>query len=157
MAFIIILGNVLVMISFISAPATLKLFYAQKMKAHVYIRVMTRIFEYFPVFNFSLGFGCISLIAAERFDITSMNWVDGLHYGYEEFTSPVDRIAPLTGDIVEQPAASHFYNNIVFLNFVYAFLWFYFDHVLSSNRGVSYSFFFPLQKSYWKTVFPFCF
>ena len=63
----------------------------------------------------------------------------------------------MTGDIIEQPAASHFYYNIIFLNIVYVFLWLYFDHVLSSNRGVAYSFYFPLQKSYWMTVFPSCF
>lgn len=34
------------------------------------------------------------------------------------------------------------------------FLTWYFDHVLSSNRGVAYSLLFPFQKAYWKTVFP---
>jgi hypothetical protein len=40
---------------------------------------------------------------------------------------------------------------------MYALLWLYLDHVISSNRGVSYSFYFPLQKTYWMSVFPYFF
>lgn len=143
------------MISFINAPITLKLFYAQKMKARSYVRFTTRFFEYFPVFNFSLGFAVIGLIAAESFDTFSMNWVDGKPFTDFEFNKEVTRKASMTDDIIEQPAASHFYSNMVFLNYVYLALWFYLDHIISSNRGVAYSFYFPFQKSYWLSVFPF--
>jgi hypothetical protein len=33
-------------------------------------------------------------------------------------------------------------------------LWFYFDHIIASNRGVAYSFYFIFQKSYWLSILP---
>ena len=67
-AFIVILGNVLTMITFVDAPGTINLFYSENMRAHAYIRVITSIFEYFPVFNYCIGFGLICMYAADRFD-----------------------------------------------------------------------------------------
>jgi hypothetical protein len=48
----------------------------------------------------------------------------------------------------------HFVRKIKAMTWVYFLAFIYFDHVLSSNRGVSYSFFFPFLKSYWKSIFP---
>ena len=67
-AFIVILGNVLIMITFIDGPATIMLFYSDKMRAHAYIRFVVHVFEYFPVYNFCVGFGLIAMFAADRFD-----------------------------------------------------------------------------------------
>ena len=40
--------------------------------------------------------------------------------------------------------------------YIFIVLWWYCDHVFASNRGVAHSLYFPLQKSYWLSVFPCC-
>lgn len=87
------------MISFISAPNTINLFYAEKMRKISYIRFVTKVFEYFPVFNFSLGYGLIAMYAADRFDARAMNWVKGKPFGGEQFHLETERIN-LKGDLI---------------------------------------------------------
>ena len=53
---------------------------------------MTKTFEYFPVFNFSLGYGLIAMYAADRFDANAMNWEKGKPFGDYEFHLETERI-----------------------------------------------------------------
>ena len=92
-AFIVILGNVLIMIAFINAPGTIDLFYREKMRTFTYIKVATHILEYFSVFNFCIGFGLICMYATDRFDARSMNWRPGDYYGDEMFHKSTIRIS----------------------------------------------------------------
>lgn len=81
------------MLTFINGPATINLFYSNKMRAHAYIRFMVHVFEYFPVFNFCVGYGLIAMHAADSFDARSMNWVDGEYFGDEMFAKSTERIS----------------------------------------------------------------
>jgi hypothetical protein len=61
-----------------------------------------------------------------------------------------------TGDVINAYAAHYWMQNIVKVTYFLLFLFWYLDHTLASNRGTSYSFYFPVQLSYWKSVFKSC-
>ena len=60
----------------------------------------------------------------------------------------------MTIDDIFVPPANHFMINNFRVFLGSAFLFWYLDHLISSNRGASQSFYFPLQPSYWINVFP---
>ena len=121
---------------------------------HAYIKFTTAMLEFFPTFSFSMAFGQICLIASKRFNFNTINWVDGHHMTYEEYTSWRILEVKTTNDIIHVKPIYHFVYMIQKTGvFIFIMFW-YFDHVLSSNRGVGYSLYFPFQKSYWQSVFP---
>ena len=69
------------------------------------------------------------------------------------YSTSTERIS-MQGNLIHQPPAISFHHNILIINWIYLALWFYFDHIISSNRGVAYSFYFIFQKSYWKSILP---
>ena len=154
LSFFVALFNVLVTISFMSAPITLNLFYTISMREHAFIRVVTFVLECFPIFNYRMCLGIICLHASRRFDFNLLNWVDGEPYGYEEYNKWYDIEAKMNNSVIRCPPASHFANNNIAITILFTVLWFYFDHVISSNRGVGYSYLFPFYKSYWASLFP---
>lgn len=145
------------MLCFTSTPATLKLFYEDHQQAISYIRMTTNILEFMPTFSFAMAFGLTTNEASKKFDFNEMNWIDGKPFGTEQFYQEFEYTTKTTHSHIIAPSVAFFTNRIIFIGWTYFFLFLYFDHVLSSNRGVSYSFFFPFQKSYWITVFPFLF
>jgi len=150
----IILANIYIMIIFISTTATLKLFYSDDMMEYVYIRMVTTILEMFPSFCFAMSYGITTFEASKNFDYGDLNWREGHHFGWEEYEKHFDYTGELTGQIIISPTVGHFVRKIKMMTWVFFFAFIYFDHIISSNRGVSYSFFFPFLKSYWKTIFP---
>ena len=91
--------------------------------------------------------------AAKSFDIATMNWKEGAPYSWDEYYQWQEEGSIVDGDVCFEPPASYFVNRIIAMNFVYILFWLYLDHVIASNRGVAYSFYFPFQKTYWKRVF----
>ena len=57
---------------------------------------------------------------------------------------------------VHGPSAADFQDKVFRTMWIFVAAWWYFDHVLASNRGYAYPFYFPFTKSYWLSVFP-CF
>jgi hypothetical protein len=96
-----------------------------------------------PTFSFALAFGLTTNIASRKFDFNEMNWVDGVTFGNDEYYKEYESYSKTTQTHIIAPSVSHFTNKIKLTAWLYFFMFLYFDHVLSSNRGVSYSFFFP--------------
>ena len=155
LSYSLILANVLVEISFTNTPLTMKLFYAENMNWRFYIKVITWFLECTPTYSFSVAFGLMSLIASKRFNYNTVNWVDGTHFGYEEYIWERTIVVKTTHDVMHPPSVRHFVRNIQETTVFFVIAFWYFDHILSSNRGVAYPLLFPFTKSYWLSVFPF--
>ena len=155
LSYSIILANVLVETSFTNTALTLKLFYSDAVIVHQYINVVVWFLECFPTFSFSMAFGQICMIASKKFDFNTINWVEGKHLGYDDYHNGILIISKTTFDVIHTKSIEHFVNCILQSGIFFFVMFWYCDHIFSSNRGVAYSLYFPLQKSYWMTVFPF--
>ena len=154
LSYSIILANIFINCLFISTSGTMKLFYASDMKKYTYIKITTFLLEMWPIFDFTLSYGITTFKASKNFDYGGLNWLEGSHFGWEEMDIEYDFSGEISGLIIKAPSVNYFLNKIKTMAWVFFFLFIYLDHVLSSNRGVGYSFFFPFLKSYWKSVFP---
>ena len=112
LSYSIILDNILVEISFTNTPLTLKLFYSDAVIKHFYIRVTTTLLEFFPTFSFSMAFGQICLLASKKFDFNTINWVDGHHLSYEEYTEWRILEVKTTNDVIHIKPIRHFVHMI---------------------------------------------
>jgi hypothetical protein len=155
LSYSLILANVLVECSFSVTPLTLKLFYAENMNWRLYIKVIKWILECFPTYSFSLGFGLMSMIASKRFNYNTVNWVDGSHFGLKEYYWERRIVVTTTNDVMYPPSVAYCVNCLIYTTIFFVVAFWYFDHILSSNRGVAYSMLFPFTKKYWISVFPF--
>lgn len=106
------MANILVEISFTNTPLTLKLFYADAVIKHSYIRVTTGLLEFFPTFSFSMAFGEICLLASKRFNFNTINWVDGHYMTYEDYTEWRILEVKTTHDIIHIKPIRHFVHMI---------------------------------------------
>lgn len=145
----LILANILVESSFTNSGATLKLFYSEAMMWRPYVKFTVWALECWPTFDFSLAWGLLAIKSSTRFNFNTMNWVEGAMFEPSDYYDEKVFVVKTTHDVIHAPSIAHFMKNIRHNIYILIVLTWYFDHVLSSNRGVSYPLTFPFQKSYW--------
>lgn len=112
------------------------------------IRMARLFFNSVPSFTFSVTLGALIKVASTHLDPQSIIWVKGRKYGWDDFTrretgsivldvtytmpSGMESLMILLGDVV-----------------MYLVLAWYFDHVISNNRGVADPPYFLFTKKYW--------
>jgi len=131
------------------------LFYTIRAESNPIIETIVFFFELLPPFQFCMIFGVIAHTACNHFSSVSMNWVPGVVYDdsmwYENLH--FHKESQEGGDL-NVPSPSH-YMNKMYMDFVLlTFMWWYLDHVLSSNRGAPHNFYFIFQKQYWQSLKP---
>ena len=104
---------------------------------------MLGIFSFYPPFFFSLVFGNYVRIASTHYNDEEMRWEDGRAFTTEDFFAWTSGKFS-TGDSyhVFPPALSLFF--LVLNSLFYLLLMWYFDHIVSSNRGGNYRVYFCL-------------
>ena len=150
----LILANILVQCAFTNCAVTLKLFYSETMMQFGWIKIVKWILECWPTYDFSLAWGLLAIRAGTKIDYNTLNWVNGDPFRDSDWYAEETWEIKTTHDIIHSTSINHLYKNIAHITYFLMLLTWYFDHVLSSNRGVAYPLTFPFQKSYWKTVFP---
>jgi ABC-type multidrug transport system fused ATPase/permease subunit len=103
-----------------------------------------------PSFTYSVCFGAIVKIASTHLDPALVIWVKGRKFLWEDFT------ARETGSIVlsmnfTMPSAMESMMVMVGDIVIYMTLAWYFDHIVSHNRGVADPPYFLFTKKYWRT------
>ena len=106
----------------------------------------------FPPFIYSLLFGVIVRKATTHFDENSQQFVEGSSFGWSDLTKPETGEFSV-GDTYESPTPLHSFGMMFLVIFIYSILLWYFDHVISDNRGTNESFYFFLTPKYWESVF----
>lgn len=142
--------------TFTNTPFTLVLFYSAKVESHTFIMIARWILECFPTFSFSMAFGQICFVASKGFSYEAANWRVGKHLGYAEYYESKTIESKSTFNVLYMKPIAHFVHCIEMIGVFFFVMFWYCDHIFSSNRGVAFSLFFPFQKSYWLSVFPFC-
>ena len=120
------------------------MFYSDRIQGFFYVYVVTSILELIPTYNFSMAFGMVATQASKRFDFNHATWVDGHPYNNTQYYEDVTYNVKTTGDVIRAYAAHYWMQNIVKVTYGLIFLFWYLDHTLASNRGTSYSFYFPV-------------
>ena len=143
LSYSIILANILVECTFSNTPFTLKLFYSDAVVSHTFVKVWTWFLEMAPTFSFSMAFGQICFVASKRFHFDSISWIDGRKITMDDYYASTEMISKTTLDVIHTKPIAHFVHCINQTSVGLFILFWYFDHILSSNRGVAYSLYFP--------------
>lgn len=112
------------------------------------MRIFRTFFNLVPSFTFSVCFGAIVKVAATHFDPHLIIWVPGKRYTWTDFTTRE------TGSVVmnvgyTMPSAFESLLVMMMDVLLYAGLAWYFDHILSHNRGVADVWYFPFTAKFW--------
>jgi hypothetical protein len=100
------------------------------------VTFMRTMFYLFPSFTVSVCFGAVALVASTHMDPASVTWVKGLKYSWADFFKPDD--GWIVGGIHwTAPSGFEFMMILVYDALFFLLLTWYFDHVVSHNRGVA--------------------
>ena len=111
------------------------------------IRLM---FYFYPPFTFSILYGIISRASSTHFDDSQQAFVEGSYFGWSDLANP--EIGYFSqGDNYASPSPWECFGIMVLISLIYSILIWYFDHVISANRGTNESFYFFLEGKYWNT------
>lgn len=100
------------------------------------------IMEFFPPFNFSLGYGVISRITGNHFDGEEMRWIEGREFTWEDWNFKLTGNFAM-GKTYEVPPVTSPMKNLLFNTLIFWVLAWYFDNIQSGK------YFFFLSRSYW--------
>ena len=119
-------------------------------KGEWYSILLRDIFYTYPPFTFSILFGIINWKASSHYDDSTMSFVPGTFFGWADLVHP--EIGEFSqGDMFESPTPIHCFGMFLLIMVAYSALTWYFDHVISDNRGTNESFYFCFQSKYWHT------
>lgn len=108
-----------------------------------------RFLTLYPPFNFSKVYGDISQKSGYHFDYNQNRWVEGPGYGWSDLTESITGLMSFSGSQYDAPMTLDAILYMIMDGAIFAALSWYFDHVISSNRGHSLSVFFFLSPKFW--------
>jgi len=118
-------------------------------KAGVSVDVVRWLFFMTPPFVFSMIFGIISRKSSPHFDDNAQKFLPGAGFGWADLVKPeVGEFS--TGDTYSSPTPLYGFGIILLEMVFYTILIWYFDHVVSANRGTDEPFYFFLTRNYWE-------
>ena len=150
MSYAVVLLSIVILIMLTNALVLYFIFFNERSDASV--KVLRAVFYMFPPFIYSLLFGVIVRKATTHFDENSQQFVEGSSFGWSDLTKPETGEFSV-GDAYESPTPLHSFGMMFLVIFIYSILLWYFDHVISDNRGTNESFYFFLTPKYWESVF----
>ncbi|CAI2382726.1 unnamed protein product [Moneuplotes crassus] len=146
----IILAALLIQFAFSFDSIVLVLFFAEGTSIIVKI-IRTILFLVYPPFTYGILFMQIMRVATMHFNSNYQSFVPGKFFSWGDLLfEEQDAIVTGLKYHVISPLAS--FGFLLFNLVLYMTLTWYFDHVVTSNRGVIYSKLFCCRKSYWKKL-----
>lgn len=98
--------------------------------------VLKYIFYFYPPFIFAIMFGIVNRRASTHFDDSTFSFVPGTYFGWKDLTIPeIGEFA--IGDQFESPTVLSCFGVYFLIIIFYLTLIWYFDHVISHNRGTN--------------------
>lgn len=155
LSYSLILGVILCELLFTNYFLPLKIFYSESLKNLPEVNFVRGILEMVPTYVYSLNFGIVADESSKHLDLVNVAWLDGHTYTWEQFETNREMTVTAIADTLHIPAPMYFLNKQKKITFWLSVMFWYFDHVISSNRGAGNRFYFPVQPSYWLSVFPF--
>jgi ABC-type multidrug transport system fused ATPase/permease subunit len=144
----------LVNIIFANTDWILRLFYSSLSEGSGFVSLFLDVLMMLPPYQYVMAFGLTARAGGARLNYDSMSWTPGAKFGSAEYYADIREIAQATGAHIHAPSVASFMSSMYWTQFWIWVLWWYLDHVLASNRGVAYCFYFMFQKQYWVSVLP---
>ncbi len=126
--------------------------------ADFWVYIVKFFLNLFPTFQFTKSFKDISRVAAGTIDWDKERWVNvifflfkGLEYSISNATDTLYGHL-FDGSYFEIPCTLWSFFYFILQIIFYSILTWYFDHIITSNRGKYFEKLFFLKKSYWKSV-----
>jgi hypothetical protein len=124
--------------------------YNDKTKDTFTVSTARAFFSAIPSFTFSVCFGAITKIASTHLDPHLIIWVHGRRFTWRDFFEREH--GQLVGSVTfTMPSAGEAMGMLVFDMLMYLVLAWYFDHILSHNRGVADPWYFLFTEKYWRS------
>ena len=108
-----------------------------------------RFLTLYPPFNFSKAYGDISQKSGYHYDYNQNRWIEGPGYTWSDLLEPISGQMSFTGSSFDAPRTLDSFLYMIMDGFIFAVFCWYFDHVVSHNRGHSLNGFFFLTPKYW--------
>ncbi|KAL4511800.1 hypothetical protein ABPG72_012645 [Tetrahymena utriculariae] len=116
-----------------------------------WIMIFVFFLNMYSPFQYTLIFVAISQKSGIHFDSQTSNWIRGDGYNWSYITDTIN--GQERGNNFEAPCPLQSFLLLLLMSAVYGVLTWYFDHVISSNRGSSLPWYFLFTPSYWRGVF----
>jgi len=150
MAYTFVLLTIIFQIVFSQQDINNLFLYNDSTRNTPFVYLFRSFFNLVPSFTFSVCFGAIVKVASTHFDAHLIIWIPGKRYTFSDF------ITRETGSIIKgigytMPSALESFGVLVADVVLYTVLTWYFDHVLSHNRGVADPWYFPFTRKYWES------
>lgn len=152
MAFTVVLVIIVFELVFSQPDFNSRFFFANSMENNFMISNIKRIFYMFPSFSLSICYGALVKMAARHLDQAIFAWIPGEKYTWSDFGKNLE------GKLVDgveytMPSPLHSVEMMIRSMLIYLALTWYFDHVISANRGVADPLYFMFTPKFWKSVF----
>ncbi|KAL4471570.1 hypothetical protein ABPG74_008463 [Tetrahymena malaccensis] len=116
-----------------------------------WIMIFVFFLNMYSPFQYTLIFVAISQKAGIHFDTQTSNWIHGGGYEWSYITDTIK--GQERGINFEAPCPLQSFLLLLLMSSVYGVLTWYFDHIISSNRGSSHPWYFLFTPAYWRGVF----
>ena len=108
-----------------------------------------RFLTLYPPFNFSKAYGDISQKSGYHFDYNQNRWIQGPGYNWSNLLDPIEGEMSFSGTHFDVPRTLDSLMYMVMDGAIFAGVAWYFDHVISHNRGHSLGLLFFLTPRFW--------
>lgn len=136
---------------FSQQDAVYNIFYNDRLQGNVFITIVRTVFYLMPTFTMSVIYGTIGRRASTHLDSAQFAWIKGHPYSWDQFMENEVGVFS-TGDTFNAPSPCRVYMYLIGSVFFFIIMTWYFDHIISSNRGVSDPPYFIFTRKYWRSV-----
>jgi hypothetical protein len=140
----------IVILLVVSNPLTMYFIFFNDI-SNSFIILIRYIFYMLPPFTFSLIFGIIVRKATSHFDDNAQQFIKGTGFGWADLVQP-EKGEFSTGDTYSSPTPLAGFGILCLQLIMCGILIWYFDHVVSSNRGSNERFYFFATRNYWENL-----
>ena len=136
MSFTFILITIIFEFMFSEPDVNNRFFFNDGMQGNLFITTVRNFFYLFPSFPLSLCFGSILKQGAQHMDQAIFAWVEGQEVTWEDFSADKHG-RMIDGLVYTMPSPLKSLGVMVQDIILFLLLTWYFDHIISHNRGVS--------------------
>ena len=125
------------------------LYFIYQSASSTMVKIAKVFFNIYPSFHYSKIFCDIERKADSHFDMLEAKWISGNEFTTKDLFEVTKGKVIFPAEPYEIPSPFQSYLYMLLTSLVYIILIWYFDHVISSNRGKPYHPLFFLQPSFW--------
>jgi hypothetical protein len=135
-----------------TVPMASYAFYIKNIHSEV-LKIVIKLLEFYPGFEFSKMWTDISSVAADHYDVVAGKYFEGATLNWSKLSERSHLVSQM-GMVYDVPSFLTSALQMWKTSLIFLVLTWYFDHVGENNRGAAKGFLFFLGSDYWKSIFP---